>query len=317
MSQRASAMASPQVSAPHQLQYLEAMGITMWTARYRMPNAAETPACEWPEVAPAPAAQPPVQRLHSLLDDTTSTPTIAPKIAAASVSSPSVTPTSSPGRMRALLDAAASEQTSSANAQESRPSSDEGKRSATASRSEPVASVDATPVPQQALRFSLQVAALDDRWLVVLVQPKPPTVSEQRLLSALWSSVGICANHVSPFIDFQWPMIEGLMVESPIVEAQQGIKAFLEGRARAGLTPQQLVLFGANDDDGMAALLKVLALNEGAQSTLLNLPVWQAPSLATLLSSGQAKAALWPQLHALGQQWHAASDRVASSEADQ
>ena len=305
MTQRASAMAVPQVAASHQLQYLDAMGITTWTARYRIPNAAETPACEWPAVAPAPVAEPPVQRLHSLLDDTSAPRAVAPT--PAPVSAPASPSASAPGRMRALLDAANVEQAPQAKAEVSAPLA----RSETPPHEH--APAESAPV-QQALRFTLQVAALDDRWLVVLVQPQPPTVPQQRLLSALWSSVGIRAEHVSPFIDFQWPMIEGLMVESPVIEAQQGIKAFLDGRARSGLTPQQLMVFGADNDDGMKALMQVLALDAASQSSLLGLPVWQAPSLTTLMSSAQAKAALWPQLHALGRQWQGTGDMPVADE---
>lgn len=310
MSQRASVTAVPQVPASHQLQYLEAMGITAWTARYRIPNAAETPACDWPEVAAAPAVEPPVQRLHSLLDEA---PAVAVSTPKAIPKAPSLS--SSPGRMRALLDAATGEQVLTAEAGLSTPvSSPASSALSTSSSSSNVAPVQAAVV-QQALRFTLQVAALDDCWLVVLVQPKPPTPSEQRLLSALWASVGIHADHTSPYIDFQWPMIEGLMVESPLIEAQQGIKAFLEGRARSGLKPQQLVLFGTDDNDSMTALRDVLALDNASHSTLLALPVWQGPALSTLMASGQAKAALWPQLKALGQQWLAMRNARAPEEA--
>lgn len=298
MSQRASVTPAPQVPAPHQLQYLEAMGITAWTARYRMPNAAETPVCEWSEVAPVPAAKPPVQRLHSLLDDTPAVVASPPTVAAKVAPQPS-----SPGRMRALLDASAEASIASKNVGLSTPES----LPANTALSTPAS--DVTPITataaQPALRFTLQVAALDDCWLIVLVQPKPPTSSEQRLLNALWASAGISAEHTSAFIDFQWPMIEGLIVESPLIEAQQGIKAFLEGRARSGLKPQQLVLFGTDTDNSMVALNNVLAVDAQAQSTLLALPVWQGPALSTLMASAQEKAALWPQLYALGQQWQA------------
>lgn len=289
MSQRSSAMAVPQVAAPHQLQYLEAMGITAWTARYRLPHAAETATCEWPDKPAAVAEEPPAQRLHSLLDDT-------PK-ATAPVSAP-VTPAPAPapvsGRMRSLLDATQAESTLST------PRS--GTASAALSTSPTVA--DTATTPQEALRFALQVTALDDRWLVVLVQPHPPTPAEQRLLKAMLASVGIYADRTSAFIDFQWPMIEGLMVESPVIEAQQGIKAFLEGRACADLTPQRLVVFGAESDSSMSTFMRVLALDDAQQSTLLSLPVVQVPSLSTLMASPHEKAALWPTLHALGQQWH-------------
>lgn len=47
-------------------QYLDAMGITAWAAKYQLPNARPTEACEWED---APAVTPPRERLHALLDD--------------------------------------------------------------------------------------------------------------------------------------------------------------------------------------------------------------------------------------------------------
>lgn len=292
MSQCASATTRPQVPAPQQLQYLEAMGITAWTARYRLPHAAETAACEWPDAAPAVVSEPPVQRLHSLLDDASAVTAAPPvQVATPEPRAPSV------GRMRALLDTAEAA-TVADDAELSTPHS---VSAVTDLSTPPVAAT--TPTVQEALRFTLQVTALDERWLIILVQPKSPTATEQRLLKAMWTAVGIEADHVEPFIDFQWPMIEGLVVESPVIEAQQGIKAFLDGRARAGLVPQRLVVFGNDDEASMKALSQVLALDDKEHSTLLSLPVWQAPSLSTLLESSAHKAALWPHLQALGQLW--------------
>lgn len=306
MSQRVSTAAVPHASAPHQLQYLEAMGITAWTARYRMPNAAHTPECEWPEVAPAPATQPPAQRLHALLDESP-----APTVFSNPVTPPAAPkPSASPGRMQALLDAAAVEKNASSNTGLSTPVQSP-EPIALSTPTAPSSTVSAAP---QALRFTLQVAALADRWLVVLVQAKPPTPAERRLLSALWAAAGIHSD-VGAFIDFQWPMIEGLSVESPVIEAQQGINAFLDGRARAGLNVQQLVLFGADQHDDTAALRQVLDTNDAGQSELLSLPVWQGPALSELMASAELKAALWPALYTLGQSWQKATAAVESADA--
>lgn len=303
MSQRVSTEAVPHASAPRQLQYLEAMGITAWTARYRMPNAAHTPECEWPEVAPASAAKPPAQRLYALLDE-------PPAAFSEHVKQPiAAKPSASPRRMPPVLDGAVVEKSASPGAGLSL-SAQRPERTALSTSAASSSTVLSAP---QALRFTLQVAALEDRWLVVLVQAKPPTLTEQRLLVALWAAAGIHAD-AGAFIDFQWPMIEGLSVESPVIEAQQGISAFLDGRARAGLTVQQLVMFGADQHDDMVALRQVLEINDAGQSELLSLPVWQGPALSELMASVEQKAALWPALHLLGQSWQTAT--VAAESAD-
>ena len=54
------------IGDPQRLQYLEAMGITTWTSRYRFVNARPTEQVEW-ETAPAPEKPAPGQRLHALL----------------------------------------------------------------------------------------------------------------------------------------------------------------------------------------------------------------------------------------------------------
>nr|WP_145924117.1 hypothetical protein [Halomonas elongata] len=84
---------------PHRLQYLEAMGLTAWVARYRLPNARPTEACEWePEPAGEAGSRAPGERLHALLDDAAE---------ASSTSAPSNESTTRPsagqGRARALL----------------------------------------------------------------------------------------------------------------------------------------------------------------------------------------------------------------------
>ncbi|MCA1770918.1 MAG: hypothetical protein LC652_13595, partial [Halomonas sp.] len=88
---------------PQRLQYLEAMGLTAWVARYALPNARPTPACEW-ALPEAPPAEAPGERLHALLDEaresaparpTPQQPTRAARTARAP----------KPGTARALLEA--------------------------------------------------------------------------------------------------------------------------------------------------------------------------------------------------------------------
>ncbi|MBE0490489.1 MAG: hypothetical protein IBX53_15590, partial [Halomonas sp.] len=61
------------ITEPQRLQYLEAMGLTAWVARYALPNARPTPACEW-ELPEAPPAEAPGDRLHALLDEASEVP---------------------------------------------------------------------------------------------------------------------------------------------------------------------------------------------------------------------------------------------------
>src|SRR5690554_7936995 len=49
------------------------MGLTAWVARYALPNARPTPACDW-ELPEAPPAEAPGERLHALLDEAREVP---------------------------------------------------------------------------------------------------------------------------------------------------------------------------------------------------------------------------------------------------
>lgn len=270
-------------SAPHhQLQYLEAMGLTVWSARYRLPHAAVTPACAWPE-APTPSPQaPPSQRLHSLIDDAVDTP--APHHSATTPATPVDKPSPAPARMREMLSLSNSP----------------------APVNEP-ASVAPAKSMQQALSFTMQIAALDQRWLIVLAQPHAPTETEQRFLRHLLTATGILPNEAPQFLDFQWPMIKGIPVEDPVIEAQQGMRAFLEGRREAGWSPERLLMFGDTEHRDRQALECVLQLqntSDEASSSLLKLPVWQSESLATLMSDADHKRALWPRTHMWMQWWN-------------
>lgn len=299
MAERVPVSVVPQMAVPHQLQYLDAMGLRAWTARYQLPHAAETSACEWAEVAAVPdAAEPPTQRLQSLIDEApASTPSVSSALTAVRRSE------GVSGRFKALL-----EDEAGVSANTALPKAGH----LAASDSQSIGDEQTSSIMQAALRFTLQVTVLERRWLVALVQPVMPNIHEQRLLAAMLSSVGIQPAERVSFIDFQWPMMEGLLTESPLIEAQQGIKAFLEGRAHEGLSLEKLVLFGDSEAEAMNAFRQVLDI-DGVQSGLLSLPVWQAPSLASLLVSAECKAELWPALHALGQDWQASVEPKASS----
>ncbi|WP_136247290.1 hypothetical protein [Halomonas borealis] len=256
---------------PQRLQYLEAMGLAAWTARYRLPNARPSEACEW-DWPPAEAAprQAPGERLQALLETPSEAPASAPAPA-----TPSERPPSGERKARALLgglvpDAAPAEAPAT---------------------SAPEPGRDAAPdAPGEALRFTLQLACLDGRWLVMQSGGAAPASSSRRLLVNLLRAAGITPGQSPDFESFHWPQIEGLDVQAPLDEARQGLAAFLAGRARRGWAPERLLLF---DDD--ATLSRVLAIEDG-RATALDLPIWQGPRLETLAASAAAKRELWPRL---------------------
>ncbi|MBF8222634.1 hypothetical protein [Halomonas sp. 328] len=264
------------INEPQRLQYLEAMGLTAWTARYRLPGAAETPACDWPEEASAPA-QAPQARLQALLQEPVprrevpeATPGAPNEPAPRGMTEPG------PGRAKALLGEA--------------PQAPAAKPSEAQAQTPPAESTSAVE-PRQALRFSVQLMALEGRWLLLL--PEAPDAAQQRLLNNLGRAAGLPL--AAPALQrFDWPLMEGLPVEAPLEEAREGLKAFIAGR---GWRPERLLAFGLSPE-----LDQVLAI-DGEQSEGLGLPAWQGPSLAELAGDAEAKRALWPRLFALGRDW--------------
>ncbi len=257
------------------LQYLEAMGLTAWVARYRLPNALPTPACEWQAsepVADAPGA--PGARLHALLDEAAEARVTPPRPAPAEPE-PRHRPTA--GKARALLGDLV-------------PS---GAQDATPEAGDP------RPVRHsgEALRFTLQVACLDGRWLVLLPGEVPPGAVELRLLRHLLQAAGVVPEQMPAFEAFRWPQVEGLPVEAPLEEAREGLQAFLAGRRRRGWAPERLLVFGEDE-----TLAEILTLAEG-HCTLLALPAWQGPALGELAGSAEAKRALWPRMAGWRDAW--------------
>ncbi|MBD3898505.1 hypothetical protein IEI94_21915 [Halomonas sp. ML-15] len=274
-------------SEPQRLQYLSAMGVTAWVARYRLPNAQETPACDWPapEVPETPA---PSQRLHALLDEVPArSPASAPQ-------DPDPPPAKPPrrGKARAMLGV-----------------TDEEPIAEREPDTTPPPTTNASQTPQQALRFSLQIAALEGRWLVVLPHASAPDAVSRRLLANLLHAAGIHLAEPPVFQAFQWPMMEELPVEAPLDEARDGLRAFLEGRRRGGWRPERLLLFGE-----APPLAQVLAIESG-HCGLLQLPAWQGPSLGELSHDAAAKRALLPRLGEWREAWLGAADGFSEDEA--
>ncbi|WP_158294539.1 hypothetical protein [Halomonas urmiana] len=264
---------------PQRLQYLEAMGLTAWVSRYRLPNALPTPGCEWaspePEVA---APKPPGERLHALLDEAAQTRGATPREAPVEPELPQ-RPPAGPRKARALLGdmVPAAEAETAPEPAAARPAQRTG----------------------EALSFTLQVACLDGRWLILLPQEAAPAAIEVRLLHHLLQAAGVVPEQMPAFEAFRWPQVEGLPVEAPLEEAREGLQAFLAGRRRRGWVPERLLVFG---DD--AVLDELLTLVD-AHCPLLALPAWQGPALGELAGSAEAKRALWPRMADWRHAWEA------------
>lgn len=267
------------------LQYLEAMGLGAWTSRYRLPNALPTPVCEW-EAPPVEAPTSHGARLHALLDDAAKVPPTPPPGETSSGATPS-RDTDKPAvnaSARALLlgDAppASSPSVPEPAAEPAAPTADTGKAKAHA-----------------ALRYDLQVAALEGRWLLLVPEVNAPDRAARELLGNLMRAAGITVDAALEFRSFQWPLVDNAPTAAPLDEARDGLRAYLSGQARRGWRPERLLVFGQD-----ATLNEVLALEE-ARSETLSLPCWTLPSLEALKSSAAAKRALWPQLAVWREAW--------------
>lgn len=270
---------------PQRLQYLEAMGVTAWVARYALPNARPTPVCEWdtPEAEPVEA---PGDRLHALLDEAAKEP---PQVRPApqSTSERAQRPASS-RKARALLGdlpEAASEPSSPAS---------------------PTEAVSSGPV--EALRYSVQVGCLEGRWLVLLPGSEMPGETARRLLHNLLRAAGIIPSQAMDFEAFYWPLEEGLPVDAPLDEARQGFAAYVAGCQRRGWRPERLLVFGHDE-----TLAHVLTLEAG-HCPLLGLPAWQGPSLGELAGSAADKRALLPTLAEWRDVWHSSAQGVENAD---
>ncbi|QNI01863.1 hypothetical protein HXW73_02320 [Halomonas sp. SH5A2] len=266
---------TPEVVRRH---YLEAMGITAWASRYQLPNARPTEACEWDDTPAAPT--PPRERLQALLDDAP-----APR---APAQAPPVTDEvpASPSAVRALL--------------EERPSAPSKPAETSA---EPTPSE--APVVKELLQFSVSCVCIGGRWLSI--HAGEINAAEQRLLANIYQAAGLADGSLPEAMFFKWPpMANAFEPEDPLEEAREGVNAFISGAAsRQQWQLEKILWWGADaTDPDSASLAKVLDV-DNQQSRTLELPVWQAPSLDTLLHSTRAKRELWPELHALAQRFQA------------
>ncbi|OAZ97200.1 hypothetical protein [Halomonas sp. G11] len=265
---------TPEVVRRH---YLEAMGITAWASRYQLPNARPTEACEWDDTPATPT--PPRERLQALLDDAP-----APRSAPVETPPPSGEAEASPSAVRALL----------------------GERSEAASKPAETAAVPTpseAPVAKEPLQFRLSCVCIGGRWLSV--HAGEMDASEQRLLANICQAAGIAGGSLPEVMFFKWPpMANAFEPEDPLEEAREGVNAFISGAAsRQQWQLEKILWWGADaTDPDSQSLSKVLDVHE-EQSRTLALPVWQAPSLDTLLHSADAKRNLWPALHVLAQDW--------------
>ncbi|WP_404299013.1 hypothetical protein [Halomonas sp.] len=266
---------------PQRLQYLEAMGLTAWVARYTLPNARPTPACEW-ELPEAPPAEAPGVRLHALLDEARESAPARPTPPEPARPARAGRPPR-PGMARALLEVPPVQEAAA-----------------------PVEALAAEPgAPREPLRFAFQAGCLEGRWLLLLAGEQPPGHTELMLLANLLRAAGIAAP-LPVLQGFRWPMKEGLTVHEPLEEAREGLQAFIAGARRRGWAPERLLVFGED-----AALGQVLSLDAN-QCPLLDLPAWQGPSLNELAGSAEAKRVLLPRLLGWGQDWHEAAEQVPS-----
>lgn len=278
-------------------QYLEAMGINLWVARHSLPNALASSLPEVEEVADSRTA--PLdhhQRLHALIDEF-DRPEAAPEPA---TPAPEATPhdAARPVRsIKALLDTDRGQQNDAPvtvpAVRSSAPVAEENSSPAASEMAEPV-----TRLPREPLRFSLQMAALDGRWLVLLTRDEALTSREETLLGAIFQAGGVGPAAPLSCQRFGWPMMEGLPVDDALDEARQGFKAFLAGRRARGWNPERLLLFGQ-----LSVLEEVLDVHDG-RSRVLDLPLWQGPALDSL-GEASSRRALWAAMGEWRRWWQA------------
>ncbi|WP_386082009.1 hypothetical protein ACFIOZ_02420 [Vreelandella sp. F11] len=280
--------------------YLDAMGITAWAAKYQLPNALPTEACEWEESTPTPA--PPRERLQALLDDAPAPRRQAPTHQAPEPQAPGEA-ISSPSAVKALLG------------QDKQQGKPDQSKSAVATPE--VATSSGPAAPAQPLKFELSCVCLEGRWLVLKAGGMPSL--EQQLLANLLQAAGIQRGVLPAISHFTWPqMANAFAVEDPLDEAREGLAAFIDGSAsRQGWRLERLLWWGELDAEPdaesgaeQAPLKRILNVIDG-QSQTLSLPLWQGPSLGALLDGSHSKRDLWPALQALGQLWGAGAKQMA------
>ncbi|MFC7369733.1 hypothetical protein [Vreelandella zhaodongensis] len=274
-------------------QYLDAMGITGWASKYQLPNALPTETCEWED---APAATPPRERLHALLDDAPSPPrprNQSPEGDSAPVAAGTVS-SSAPAAVRALLGQPPVADSKPADA-------------SVASKQESSTQEGSTPEKQsvskvEPLTFSLSCVCIGGRWLSLHEGEITPV--EQQLLGNMLRAAGVLNGEMPTVAHFKWPpMANTFLPEEPLEEAQEGVAAFIAGAAgRQGWRLERVLWWGSDELPDNSPLARVMAVSQQCSQTL-SLPVWQGPALKTLTEQASAKRKLWPALVALGELW--------------
>ncbi|ASK20004.1 hypothetical protein [Halomonas sp. N3-2A] len=272
-------------------QYLDAMGITAWAAKYQLPNARPTEACEWED---APAVTPPRERLQALLDDAPAPRprNQSPKGDSAPVASDTASASSSaPAAVRALLGQP--------------PAPDNKPADAPVTAAQESSTQEKSPVSKvEPLTFSLSCMCVGGRWLSLHEGEITPI--EQQLLANMLRAAGVLSGEMPAVTYFKWPpMANTFTPEEPLEEAQDGVAAFIAGAAgRQGWQLERLLWWGADELADDSPLARVMSVSQQRSQTL-SLPVWQGPALRTLAEHASAKRKLWPALVSLGQQWRA------------
>lgn len=287
--------------------YLDAMGITAWAAKYQLPNALPTEACEWEDSTPAPT--PPRERLQALLDDAPTPKRQTSKPHAPESQSPdplaSGEAIASPSAVRALLD------------QDKQRADKPGQHKPAIASPDTAGPRAEAARPAKPLKFALSCVCLEGRWMVLQAGEMSPL--EQQLLANLLQAAGIQCGALPEVSHFTWPqMANAFAVEDPLDEAREGLAACIAGSAsRQGWRLERLLWWGeleakpdAESGAEQAPLERILNVTEGHSQTL-SLPLWQGPSLGSLLDGSHSKRDLWPALQALGQLWAAGAKQTA------
>jgi len=253
-------------------QYLDAMGITAFASRYRLPNALATPACEWDDTPP-PAPASPSQRLHALLDD-------AQQAEVDRAAAPA--PPASSASLKELLN-------------------DGSARAESTSVPVPVP----VPAPRQPLTFTLSCLCLGGRWLSL--HDGELTAEQRKLLVNIYRAAGIAPSAMSAWHTFTWPpLADGPAAAEPLEEAREGLRAFINGTAsRNGWTLAQGLWWAGEQETPLGEALDPHQEQSATSSHTLSLALWQGPALESLQETG-AKRALWPAIKALGERWREA-----------
>ncbi|MGS2742636.1 hypothetical protein ACU6TU_03445 [Halomonas sp. LS-001] len=273
-------------------QYLDAMGIATWASRYQLPNALETPACDWEDAKPESST--PSQRLHALLDDAQQ---VEAKRQAPQPSDPVAAPpsptaaseSSSPQALRSLLG----EKTVETPAPKASTSaSSDLAPSPPLPENNAATEVAAEPAKRESVVFTLSCCCIEGRWLSLL--PGQPGSVEKTLLDNMLRVITGRKPALSDTFTFRWPpLANGPMPDNPLEEACDGVHAFLNGAARRNGWQLERVLWWGNAQESPFDVL--LNIHDGHSQTL-DMPVWQGAALEALSQSADAKRALLPAL---------------------